>query len=210
MYMTYIYIYTQICTSCIHFFVLQESISELNSLDFKKLNQLWITITLFRLIWHRTELCLMPPNHSVKCNNNLNLVFLNNIQRQTYLCYKNTYQNQGEYHFATTYSSISIKISQILYHLLLIRAVICKSPVVQIQEKHLDRQLKPYVEYNKSLKKQVKRISRYILCMVPFKNCLIDYVWTLVMYWKSVYTQRNLSEILLNQTEIRLYLPFSD
>ena len=28
--------------------------------------------------------------------------------------------------------------------------------------------------------------------------------------WADGYTQRNLFEILLNQTEIRLYLPFSD
>ena len=57
--------------------------------------------------------------------------------------------------------------------------------------------------------------------MVAFKNCLIDYVWTLVMYWKSrevflvpfqgrLCTLRIFFQILLNHTEIRLHLPCTD
>ena len=42
-------------------------------LDHVKPNQIWILITLFRLIWHKTEFYLLPDQLK-KCEQNQNLI----------------------------------------------------------------------------------------------------------------------------------------
>ena len=50
-----------------------------------KFNQNWIVNTLFRFIWHQTELCLVP-NDLENCNYTHNLVHFNRSKKLVSLC----------------------------------------------------------------------------------------------------------------------------
>ena len=58
--------------------------------DLAKANLILIVITMFRLIWHRTELCLVA-NQSGKGNYNLNLISVNKIQKRFLCAYNSRY-----------------------------------------------------------------------------------------------------------------------